>query len=64
MQASICVNNLFMLARCQYMEIIKKTVDDQFGIIANNDQLKKITNYYPKTDLNDGVKKMIKNLNY
>lgn len=42
----------------------KKTVDDQFGIIANNDQLKKITNYYPKTDLNDGVKKMIKNLNY
>jgi UDP-glucose 4-epimerase len=42
----------------------KKTVDDQFGIIANNSVAKKITGYTPKIDLNNGIEEMIKKISY
>ena len=53
-------NNKFIF----FVKYIKGTKDDQFGIVANINKIKKITGYSPKITLENGVKEIFKKLNY
>ena len=50
-------NNKFKFS----VKYIKGTKDDQFGVVANIDKIKKITNYSPKITLDMGIKDILKN---
>ena len=42
------------------IRFINGTIDDQFGVVANINKIKKLSKYSPIIDINDGLDEMIK----